>query len=315
MDLIVKTVFGSRLYGTSTPDSDTDYLGVFMPTKEQILLNKIPESVKLDSGSDKRKNTKYDTDFKVFSLHYFLKLAQKGETEALDMLHAPDGMIIERTPAWDSIVANREKFYTKKLKAFVGFAKRQAEKYTISAGRANDCKRVIDFLKGFNRERRLIEFWNYLPTGGSILKYEGGKVREYEVCQKKVQETVTVEYALNVFETFYKKYGQRVKDVANNKNIDWKAVSHAMRAAYEIKSIYLKNTIIFPLPEADYLKKVKLGFLDYKSEVAPTLEKLMDEVERLSEESNLPEKVDQKFWNDFIIDVMGKEVKCLKTLA
>jgi len=308
MNLIVKTIFGSHLYGTNTSDSDTDYLGVFMPTKEQILLNKIPESIKLDSGSDKRKNTKDDTDFKVFSLHYFLKLAQKGETEALDMLHAPNEMIIEKTPIWDSIVANRAKFYTKKLKAFVGFAKRQAEKYTISAERANNCKRVIDFLKGFNGECRLIEFWNSLPVGGSILKHEGGEIREYEVCQKKVQETVTVEYALNVFETFYKKYGQRVKDVANNKNIDWKAISHAMRAAYEIKSIYLKNTIIFPLPEAEHLKKVKLGLLDYNTEVAPALKKLMDEVEKLSQTSNLPEKVDQKFWDDFLIRTLNNHI-------
>ena len=35
--------FGSHLYGTNTTDSDTDYKGVYMPTKRQILLGKCPK--------------------------------------------------------------------------------------------------------------------------------------------------------------------------------------------------------------------------------------------------------------------------------
>ena len=43
MNLIVKMVFGSHLYGTNTPQSDKDFKGVFMPTNEQIYLGKIPK--------------------------------------------------------------------------------------------------------------------------------------------------------------------------------------------------------------------------------------------------------------------------------
>jgi predicted nucleotidyltransferase len=45
MDILVDMVFGSHLYGTNSETSDRDYKGVFMPTREQILLQRIPHSI------------------------------------------------------------------------------------------------------------------------------------------------------------------------------------------------------------------------------------------------------------------------------
>jgi len=87
-------------------------------------------------------------------------------------------------------------------------------------------------------------------------------------------------------------------------NIDFKAISHALRAAYQVRELLTTNTIVFPLKQAEFLKKIKLGELDYMTEVAPKLEALMAEVEMLSHNSTLPEKVDKKFWNGFIIAAM-----------
>ena len=44
MNLIVKMKFGSHLYGTDTENSDVDYKGVFLPSKEDILLGRIQKS-------------------------------------------------------------------------------------------------------------------------------------------------------------------------------------------------------------------------------------------------------------------------------
>jgi len=95
---------------------------------------------------------------------------------------------------------------------------------------------------------------------------------------------------------------------AENKNIDWKAVSHALRAAYQTKEILTEGTITFPLRNADFLRKIKQGKLDYLSEVGPLLETLMEEVESLAVASNLPETVDRKFWDQFICDTLEKEL-------
>jgi predicted nucleotidyltransferase len=132
MCIIVKMKFGAHLYGTATSDSDLDYKGIFLPTKEQLLLGRVAKSHNYSTGKNDSRNTKNDVDTELYSLHYFVKLACDGQTAAMDMLHAPDGMILEKSKIWDEIVKNRQKFYTKNLKSFIDYARRQASKYGIN---------------------------------------------------------------------------------------------------------------------------------------------------------------------------------------
>ena len=120
METIVKMVFGSHLYGLNTPTSDEDFKGIFMPTKNDIFLGRIPKTIDQSTNKTNQKNSKDDIDIEYYSLHYFIKLACMGETVALDMLHAPKNMIVESSEIWGEIVENRHKFYTKNLKSFIG---------------------------------------------------------------------------------------------------------------------------------------------------------------------------------------------------
>ncbi len=317
MNLIFKTIFGSHLYGTDSESSDKDYKGIFLPTLDEVYLGKILKSIKADTNKSNTKNTSEDEDIEIYSLHYFIELACKGETVALDMLHAPANCWIKSTPTWERLVENREMFYTKNLSAFIGYARRQASKYGIKGSRLNAAKEVMDFLKkemelyGITTSYayvKLEQVWDRLPTGEHIHFHESSveakrKFREYEVCGRRVQETATLQYAYEMFKTFHDAYGHRAREAAQNKNVDWKAVSHAIRAAFQVKEIMTEGTIIFPLKEAGFIKQVKNGKLDYTTVVAPKLEELIDECEVLSAESSLPEKVNRVFWNNFIIDV------------
>jgi predicted nucleotidyltransferase len=151
--MIVKLQFGSHLYGTATEDSDLDYKGVFLPTKNQILLNRIPKAYNITTKKgNKIKNTSEDVDTEIYSLHYFIELACQGQTNALDMLHAPDNMILEKSIVWDGIIRNRYRFYTKNLKAFIGYARKQAAKYGISSGRLGNLKKVIKVLEKYEEK-------------------------------------------------------------------------------------------------------------------------------------------------------------------
>lgn len=309
LKIIVRMKFGSHLYGTNTKDSDLDYKGIFMPSKEEIFLNKIPKHLPGDSTKkdNELKNTKDDIDEEIYSLHYFIKLACEGQTIALDMLHAPDSMILETSEVWKEIVKNREKFYTKNLKAFVSYARRQASKYGIKGSRLDAVRQVVNIIKAVpDSDWKLDTIWTSLPTGEHCKYIETNRngIKQYMVCGKILQDTMRIDYAKNILQKYLDNYGHRAYLAARNEGIDWKAVSHAMRAAYEVEELLTKKTITFPLKQADFLLEIKQGELDYLKEVSPKLESLMERVEKLSEESDLPKKVNRKFWDRFIINMI-----------
>ena len=130
-------------------------------------------------------------------------------------------------------------------------------------------------------------------------------VCQESICDKK--STGKIAYALSIVNKFYDNYGKRAEEAAQNKNIDWRAVSHAIRAAYQVKEIFEEGTITFPLKHADFIKDVKFGCLDFPR-VSDKLESLIAECKDLSDKSTFPEKVDIKFWDNFIISAVEEYV-------
>ena len=306
--MIVKMIFGSYLYGTATKSSDQDFKGVELSAKEEILLGNIPKSKNLSTSKSNIKNTAEDIDTEIYSLHYFFKLALRGETIALDMLHAPQSMLIETSSIWEDIVKERSRFYTKNLRAFIGYARRQAAKYGIKGSRLNAATEFLQFLN-VTKAERLSEIWETLVEDEHrhFVEDNPNGVRQYQVCGKILQETMTIGYAYSIVERFHNAYGERAKKAAENEGIDWKAVSHAVRAAYQVKELLTVHTITFPRPEAELLLAIKQGKMDFLTEVDPLIEKLMGEVEKLSEKTTLPAKPDRKFWNNFLIETIERE--------
>lgn len=148
MKLLLKSKFGSHLYGCSTDKSDTDYKGIFLPSEGDLILQKVSKSINNSTKKNcNQKNTSDDIDYELYSLHYFLELASQGETVALDMLHIPRGFEEITSPEWEFIRKNRNKFYTKNLKAYLGYCRTQASKYGIRSSRMHTVQEVITILK------------------------------------------------------------------------------------------------------------------------------------------------------------------------
>lgn len=316
--LIVLMKFGSHLYGTDTPTSDIDYNGIYMPTKEQILLNNIPKSASYHSKKTKEegvRNLKDDIDIQIFSIHHFIELALKGETVALDMLHAPRDWPDLGSDIWDLLQKQRRFFYTKDLKAFVGYTRKQAAKYGLKGSRLADIKNVIEFLEEKRRtitdkllcglEPRLSDVWEDLPTGEHIYKlYEDTPLPMYQVAGYKFNNACKLDYLLPILQKFYDQYGERAKLAEKNEGIDWKAVSHALRAAIQVSQLLSIGTITYPLRQAKLLTKVKLGEYDYITQVSPLLELYMDQCEKFSQLSNFPNQPDRKFWETWLVKLV-----------
>ena len=299
--------FGSHLYGTNSEASDQDFKSIFLPSREDAFLGNIPKSRNnAKKKAENQKNTSEDVDIENYSLQYFIKLACEGQTVAIDMLHAPENMILETSNVWTKIVKNRDKFYTKNLKAFIGYARRQCAKYGVKSSRLNVAKEFVSLLEQYQNYDRLSDIWGLLQVDDYCYHLGPNKsgINQYQICGKIFQETAGITYTLDIMRKFVEQYGKRARQAAMNKNLDFKAISHALRAAYQVRELLTTNTIVFPLKQAEFLKEVKLGKLNYIEEVAPKLEALMDEVEILSQNSTLPEKADVEFWNGFIIAAM-----------
>lgn len=318
---IVYMKFGSHLYGTNTPESDTDYKGVFIPSPRDVLLGRIPKTIHTSTGNPSLKNTPKDVDVEWFSLHQFLKLACEGQTVAIDMLHAPLSWADHYTDEWHQLHVRRHGFHTKNLKAFVGYARRQAAKYGIKGSRLAAVREVIAVLEKEDPSAKLWSVLHKVPMNEycypestlDLVKHIGvlGQLpctgrHFYTVCGRKLEITISITTALEPLRKFEENYGARAEQAARNEGIDWKAVSHAIRAAIELRSLFMTGEIVFPLMAADYLLKIKRGELDYLTVVGPRLEALMEELEDLAKNSKLPQKVDRRYWDDWLIQVMTK---------
>ena len=326
--MLVKMLFGSHLYGLNGPNSDKDYKGIILPTKRQVLLGQSNFSISESTGDDKSKNSSSDVDTEIFSLSKFLDLARKGETVAIDMLHASKEMTLESSVLWDELVKNRNKFYTKNMKAYVGYVRKQAAKYGVKGSRLAVIGEALNVAKGYmgttgftakdwvNRgqspyiinklNKTLSDIFDKLPIGeySQFVTDDNPKTGPqtfYEICGRKFQSTLKIGMFIDQLQRIYDGYGERARMAKENEGIDWKAISHALRAGYQAKYIYKDGGFSYPLPETEYLKAVKYGQKDYLTEVQPVLEELVDEVMELAEESDYPEKADNKWIEEMIV--------------
>ena len=315
MSIVCELKFGSHLYGTNTELSDTDYKGVFIPSPREILLQKAPKTLQQKpSKKEGVKNTSLDIDRELYSLHYFLNLGYEGDTTFLDMIHVNKKSLIQTSDVWEYLVENRSKFYTKNLKSYLGYCRTQAAKYGVKGSRAHDAKKVYTFLLEKADDVKLMDYWEELPQGENIKKWVSETVtnqdpRVYEVCNRKIMAGTRTLHAREIVKNFYDNYGARARQAEENSGIDWKAISHAFRAGYQLKEIYMTGDLQFPLINADYLRDIKQGKYHYKNDqIGEKLTSLIDEVEELSKNSSYPEKVDREFFDTFLEETYKKRV-------
>jgi predicted nucleotidyltransferase len=311
MYTIVKMNFGSHLYGTNTETSDKDFKGVYLPSLNDCILGNVKRSIVSNTKSNaSQKNTSEDIDCEVYSLQYFLlELGKNGDTTFLDMIHAPDSMLVETSEIWQQIRANRAKFYTKSLKSYIGYCRTQASKYGIRGSKLEEAQKIINVLNKHNDGEKLANFWEELPKSEYTKIYEiencqAKDKRAFDFCGKKLMADTNVFFARETIQKFYDSYGERARMAQANEGIDWKAISHAFRVGYQLKEIYTTGDLIFPLKDAEFLREIKKQKFHFANDkIADKLESLVNEIEVLATNSNYPQLVDLTYWNNFIINL------------
>lgn len=306
MRIIAETEFGSHLYGLQTPQSDRDYKGIIIPTAREILLGKSKYHASSSTGAHNTKNTNQDVDKTYYTLSYFVDLACKGDTTAVDMLHASMDKVIIGGECWKFLQDNRSLFYTKSMKAYVGYCRKQAAKYGIKGSRLGELERAIQTLNSYPDD---VFMRDVDMEESDIIKWVDYKGNRYlEICGSKFQDNLRIWYAKSTLEQIFSQYGERTRLAKINESVDWKALCHAFRAGYQTLHILTDGGFEYPLQESQFLMQVKKGELHFL-DIEPKLTELVDLVNKLSHESDLPDEVDRKFWDNFIVDVYGKVIQ------
>ena len=324
MNIVMETRFGSHLYGTDTAASDLDIKSVFIPPARNILLQRTKSVINIKTKSDNAvKNTAEDVDREVFALHRFLELAAQGKTVAMDVLFATEEHFTSPpTETWTAIRLNRHRLLSRQAKSFIGYVRQQANKYGIKGSRMAAARAVVsalenalDSLPGSRKFGELgdaleatfaglehVEFIDKPNPGGVI-------IRHLSVCNRLAPYTQSLKETHAVFSRLLAEYGQRSAAAERNENIDWKALSHAVRVGRQAIELLGTGHVTFPRPERAHLLAIKTGRLAY-SPVAEEIESLLDEVQDAAERSTLPEVPDYAWIDDFVAETYAAEIRC-----
>lgn len=307
MNILSKICIGSHLYGTNVPTSDHNYKGVFLPSMESLVLGSLgncQKSVNLNTSTDNIKNTKDDIDYELYSLQHFLKLAQEGQTIAIEMLFAQTCFWEIRSSEWEWLHDNRHKFLCKDMRSFFGYCRTQATKYSVKGTRLMTIESALERLKFFPYHKCLRDIWDDLPDLMYTSKYVEpiNNARMWVICGRKFHDTACVQYVSENLMKIKEGYGQRAFAAKTNEGIDWKAVSHAFRVGYELKEILETGDLHFPLRDVEFLRDLKLGKYDFaKDNLDGRLDELLSGLEKMAEKSPLPDKVDMRFAKEWLV--------------
>lgn len=323
--LLYLTKFGSHLYGTDTPDSDTDYKGIFLPSKKSCFLGKMPKSITRSTGDPGGKNSKDDVDIQLWSLQYFLELVSKGETNALDLLYShTNSTCIEfmqchssGVDILDVLVNHHELFDIKDCKAYTGYAIGQAKKYGIKGSRLGVVKRIYNWIvsikdPGWFEERTLNDLMSNILTNFHHDSYcfekEINGARALVLCGKCHLANISATEFINRIKKDYEQYGERARQAENNEGIDWKALSHAVRALHQMIELIDTGKIQYPLKTADTIKKIKAGELDFKT-VEDMISQTLSVVDKMLVDIEIPiNKKNPNFIKNLILSFYNQGV-------
>ncbi len=312
--LLYLTKFGSKLYGTDDQYSDTDYRGVFVPSTKSLLLNNSKEFLKLNTNNTNTRNESTDIDCHLDSLHKFIALLQKGETNAIDMLFSlwRHDTIVYVHPEFKRILQEQSRnLITSNPNAFIGYSVQQMKMYNIKGKRYNELLDFIDKLRTLESNTQISEHFHLMRVWFNDYEYikfvelEGPKGTDVDwtyvqVLGRNYAFNVKVQYLIDALETVKNSYGSRVTE---GSEIDWKATSHAVRVVLEIEELLETGFIQFPLKYANLVYAIKKGKLPIK-EVLGILDLKIQEVDALAETAKLNKEVDKVAQEDILLKLV-----------
>lgn len=316
-DVMFMVQYGSRLYGTSTPESDTDLKAIFLPNIDDVLLGKRMSSTKARFDADGVKITDdtqsmsaggVETEFIPFQT--FVRDFVQGQTYAVECAFA----ILEQGPSSPSINGQREyelvfemvqKFKNSQVYSMVSFAQKQTFDYVRRGERLNHLEAVesalMEAMMHFFGDPVMPRLDTWLGSSQilDVVARDAGLKTDVSVNNNKSQRTLELngrsylestrlDHILEQVRKQIRKYGDRSAQAAEV-DVDYKSLSHAVRVYQQSIELLDNGGITFPRPNAAELLTIKQGRANLE-EVKAKLEELDAEVLKKQASSTLQDK-------------------------
>ena len=309
MKTIVRSIHGSKLYGTSYEGSDTDYKVIYSHSLSELI-----------TGADDCFRIHTPDDTECFSLKKFAMLLGQQQTNAIEMLFTPEEFIVETSPAWEELRANKHRLVSKNIMPFVGYAKQQARVYSEKGNSLNMLKTLLDDVKRWQAyhivddETKAFEYtdgnqasialdklcgqYPEMISRGEKLNSAGDTVDYYQILDKQFECLVSFKEWRARIELMVSRYGERAKAAAKDGAFDRKAMYHALRIIGEANELLDTGGLLLPRPEPDLTELRAIRF-DETYTFQRAQEALMLNYNLLMDvslpNSSLQERIDQEY--------------------
>lgn len=300
-NLILKVRVGSHLYGTSTPESDEDFVGVFVPSADYLLgLGRIEEvDLGVKSKNAEGKNTKDAIDFKVYSLEKFARLALQNNPNILEILFVNPENILFVNEIGQRLLDMKSSFLSKRIKhRFLGYAFSQKHKMVIKLENYEKLSEAIDYIDHSTDKQFLLDIEHH-----PIFVRKKDHVTVGDV---NMPITVTTKKAKKLLADRLAKFGSR-QELVSKYGYDTKFASHLIRLLKEGQELLATGGLRFPLYSKDLLKEIRSG--KYSMDEVLSLANFVENfVEELYEKTALPTKPNWKLVEHFVIETHKKYI-------
>jgi len=330
---------GSHMYGTSTPESDVDVRGVFIPPREYFLGFQT-----IEQASCKDPDTVY------YEIRKFMRLALDCNPNIVEHLFVPENQWRISSAEWNIIFENRELFISKKARwTFSGYATSQLHrirshrKWLLDPPTAPPSR--VDF--GLPEDRSLMSK-DKLGAFNALLAHYLTEIHRFhplkeqieEIMENKdymavVQKLTPVDAGIvkaimpisdDLLEVYQREQGyarakkywddflrwQKGRNPARAKleaafGYDTKHASHLVRLLREGEELLLKGVLVFPLSYADEILGIRRGAFTYDG-LMEHIGDIDSHFDALYKASPLPKGPNRERADEICVDVVSRSL-------
>lgn len=306
--ILYKVESGSKLYGTTMPESDTDYTSVFLPTSYDLLSLQNCEFIDMSSKGAKeyRRNTNQDIDNQMHSISRYLHLVLHGNPNLTEMLFCNTPIIEDNR--FTELKNNYSKLISKNCyNSFTGFAISQKKKLEYKSKRFIQLEKAIEYLNSFYSKDALMDTRTQMSE--EVSNWLNENLTEYK-GKKNNRESfhfglpVSVIYEKINYE--YDNYGWRVHTKTfSTLGYDIKFGSHAIRLLVESEQLLLNGCIEFPLSGQAHSDIMSIRHGEVSIEEFYKLCTMYEDRNRVAlEKTKLPKTPNFKYANNWLTDLL-----------